>query len=42
MQSGDGFKPKGAVAFFIALVLVYAVIFLTLYSILVFRGSTTP
>ncbi len=41
MQEHEQFKPKGAIAFFLALVLVYAVVFLTLYSVLVSRGSTT-
>ncbi len=42
MHEKESFKPKGAVAFFVALALVYSLVFLTLYSILVSRGSTTP
>ena len=42
MHERESFKPKGAVAFFVALLLVYALVFLALYSVLVSRGSTTP
>ncbi len=42
MQGNEAFKPKGAIAFFVALVVVYSLVFLAMYSILVSRGSTTP
>ncbi len=42
MQGNESFKPKGAIAFFVAVAVVYSVVFLTLYAILVSRGSTTP
>ena len=37
-QSGKPFFPSGAIAFFILLLLLYAVIWLTLYWIMIARS----
>ncbi|SHK29597.1 hypothetical protein SAMN05444391_0574 [Thermocrinis minervae] len=37
MREGD-FFPKGAVAFFVLMLLFYAIVWLSVYSIMVSRG----
>ncbi|MEJ7556029.1 MAG: hypothetical protein WKI49_01305 [Aquificaceae bacterium] len=38
----EHFFPKGAVAFFLSMVGIYALLWLSIYALLLMRGATQP